>query len=1329
MKKTFKTALVLFALLLCFASLAHAEGIGFQWNTQVLTEGELSVKLTGVEDGLRAVLALYEGDMLVGLGTKTIENSAAELSVTVKNAENGSAKLMLWSWDNITPMSAVVSMITPEGITPELPKVGELKVSAWVDADGDGSFGENDKKLPGAAIKLVQGETAIEAETDENGEYTFEELPEGEYTVEVTDPSGRESIGDNPLSVTVADGGKAEAAFGFKLLPGSISGTVWNDADRNSVKDEGEEPMPGVKVTLGEDTAVTGEDGTYKFENLIPTDYTVTVETPEDYIITTGNESLEVSVHEGEAVENNVGLAINVGTISGVVYSDANRNGVKDEGEELMAGVAVTLGETELKTDENGAYKFEKLAPGSYTVAVAVPEDYICTTGNESKEITVIAGEAAENNVGFAINIGSISGVVWIDANRNQAKDDEEEVCAGAVVTLSTGESVTTDENGAYSFAGLRPGTYSVSTPVPENYELTTDNTEALVLPGEETVTGIGFALKRGSVSGLVWLDKNDNGVMDEGEGLEGVSLSRDGDMSAGMPEAVTDENGVYSFVGLEPGEYTLTIALPVNTLTETESVTVTVAPGGEAEADFMLTKATDPGSIEGIVWNDNNSNGIRDDDESGVTYTAVTLTAVDGSYSTSTRTGFWGDYSGTYSFNNLTPGDYIIEVSTSGSRKAQANPRTVTVISGSTITVDFGLYQPWVSDNQLSGNSASVGYHEIDPAIAGEYTVSFELTIVREGDNAVLLGDSANGTLAYNTSSAILLFPNNGYFGVRTGNGNGGYTDTTQTNLCEAKAGETYAVTISGNITENTYRVSVTGADGIAYTSGTMRARTNGAKIDTIALISNSHNTTVRNGNYSNYYFYIDNFSAAGGAVIPGEPEVPVDPSEVEYKGFAGLYYGITVNDKYIRGNSGRISADYNSVRDTSAQFLPRDMADGTFALLCRSSNRRITTADQGSQLPSGDYAYNDLTQHWYLEESENYSPEHLSYYMRSADNDVYIGLSGSYLAAVAEANKVELVFNPLYDESPLYLASRTSAYAMLTEAQRKRIETIYETVAGDVFDRYSNNIVGAEWTARKRLDNIFNTKILPGDLSVTAQYNSLNNFFNTTDGYLVTNTDLYPPSANLPETEGVTCATDDGVYGSYDFWRGTMLNGTRYTLRIYNKDGSLQQSMDLYVEDHNDARTNAENFKKAVVQIPYSYRRYIRSVKIRVDTANSFNCGTSDLYIRVQGTRDVNTIKNLISHEFSHSVDMSNGNWSHGGGWANAMANDMIMVSQYANTSKYEDFAEFGRLYFVCYNNRDRQKALQLLFPERYASYWRLRHQRLDGFELWEDTEYLNY
>lgn len=615
-----------------------------------------------------------------------------------------------------------------------------------------------------------------------------------------------------------------------------------------------------------------------------------------------------------------------------------------------------------------------------------------------------------------------------------------------------------------------------------------------------------------------------------------------------------------------------------------------------------------------------------------------------------------------------------------------------------------------WVSDNQINNHASSVAYHEFD-ALNGEYVISFSLTVNQKGDNAVLIGSSENGDLIYGTASALLLF-NNNYFSVRNGDGNGGYS-ASAVNLCAFTINETYFVVFEGNATNNTYKVSITDESGNTYTSGSIAARKNASALDTIAFISNSNNTTVTDGQYSNYLFYASDFTAE--AVID-------DPV---YSGFAGMYYGIKANGKYIRGNNGKISADYTSVKDSSAMFFPRNMGDGSYAFLCRSSDRRITSSALNGNLTSADYVTSNASQHWIMEKAEEFTDEMPAYYLKSMNNGFYIGVVNGYLTAVNESRKAVFQFEALYDESPLYLVSQTEAYAMLSKAQRARLEEVYESVAGDIFGRYGST--DTKWTERVRMDSTF-SEVLDGSLSVSKQYSKLCELLNSENGYIIENLDTYNVSKSLPETNGLYCKTDGGEYGSYVFWNSTVLKGTRYTLTIYEADGTIQQTINLYVHDDGVPKQNAETLKEAIVQIPYSYRKHIKNVRIRSDNANSFNGGGSDIYIRLDYVMtDVNRMLGTLIHECSHGIDQNNGNWSIGSGWADAMKNDMYMTSVYANSSNAEDFAEFGRLYFACCGNQDMQKALQILFPERYASYYRLRNSRMGGFSLWEDTETL--
>ncbi len=622
-------------------------------------------------------------------------------------------------------------------------------------------------------------------------------------------------------------------------------------------------------------------------------------------------------------------------------------------------------------------------------------------------------------------------------------------------------------------------------------------------------------------------------------------------------------------------------------------------------------------------------------------------------------------------------------------------------------------------SDNQMVNNAEAVGYKTITPLI-GDYSVSFDLTVRTVGDNAIILGDSSNGTIGYGEASAIMQFANSTNFQTRRGDGSGSYTEAAET-ICTFETGKIYHVTIQGNTTTNTYNVIVN--DGTnQYISSTMTARKDAtaAGIDTIAFVNNSKNTTVTNGYYTNYNFSATNFEILNEETV----EIP----KYEYTGL-GMYYGLEVvsTGKYVRGNNGKLTADYTSPSDTSAMFLPRDMGDGSHAFVCKSSNNRMTTTGTANeQLTSAAYVMTNNTQHWVMEESANYSDTNRTYYLKHIDSGNYVGLSGSNLALVTSANKQEIRFVSVEGESLLARVSKTDAYNLLSAAQRERLESVYESVAGDVFGRYGGT---TEWTPRIRMDNMF-TEILSGSLTEAEQLAKLEAFLTaSSNGYIYDGQASYQTiSTSIAGTDGLYWEQDEGTAGTYDFWSGTMLSGMLYKYTIYEADGTAQQTINLYVEDNSTAQTNAANFREVLLNIPYEFRQYLSTAKIRNDAANYYNGGGGTLYIRINWTPDQNSMRSTVVHELGHILDQACGTWSNGSGWAAAKSADMYSASGYANSSNAEDFAEFCRMYFAAYGNPDMQKGLQVIMPERYASFGRLRQNNLGGWGLWED-EYTTY
>ena len=223
---------------------------------------------------------------------------------------------------------------------------------------------------------------------------------------------------------------------------GAIGDFVWHDFNGNGVQDAGEPGIAGVTVSLNTGaTTVTDAGGYYSFTNLTPGTYTVSVSTPSGFVpapSNAGGDPNKDSNGSGAAtsINGNTDTSIDfgfyqLGSIGDFVWNDLNGNGIQESGEPGIAGVTVSLSNgATTTTSAGGAYAFNNLTPGTYTVTVATPAGFAASpTG---------AGTTATDNNGSGTS-------VTISGNTDNTIDFgfRQNACPAGLISSLTGASVT----------------------------------------------------------------------------------------------------------------------------------------------------------------------------------------------------------------------------------------------------------------------------------------------------------------------------------------------------------------------------------------------------------------------------------------------------------------------------------------------------------------------------------------------------------------------------------------------------------------------------------------------------------------------------------------------------------------------------------------------------------------------------------------------------------------------------------------------------------------------------------------------------------------------
>lgn len=598
----------------------------------------------------------------------------------------------------------------------ECPKKGSITVVKFLDENGDGvrQAGE-----PGMSDVLVKLGTSSQAYTGPDGTAVFSKLADGTYAVSEVVPAGYEPTTPTSHEVIIKHGCQVTVFFGNRPLPpapGKICGRKWEDYNADGIRQEGEPPVPGVKVELWRDGSrlvetETGPDGSYSFEGLQPGDYTVR-ELPGTEWVPTQPAERQVTVTAGQEVRveflNARKPAVNCdnGIVEVIVREDLDWDGMADMEEPLLSGIRVELyrkvGGDWIPADGHDGPYAKVTGPGAYgmlyifgipmppypggwagwahlprsdgpsgyteyAVKVLVPEGFQATEATWYEGLILRCPLPCwwRQVVIPLARCGSISGAKYEDWDGNGAIDPTDPPIEGVTVRLYQGTTLVaetvTGPDGSYHFTGLKPGTYRVVEVLPtgSSWEpvLPPGGSHEVTLAYGEARTGLDFLNRRPcSLRGRKWEDRNYDGRVDDGDlPVPGVTVElwRDGSKVA---QAVTAEDGSYTFEDLAPGAYTVKEVLespwePVEPASGAREVSL--EPGQALEGlDFLNARY---GSIAGIKFHDADQDGLMDEGEEGID--GVTVILEPGPLATETAGG------GRFSFEHLKAGTYQIRV------------------------------------------------------------------------------------------------------------------------------------------------------------------------------------------------------------------------------------------------------------------------------------------------------------------------------------------------------------------------------------------------------------------------------------------------------------------------------------------------------------------------------------------------------------------------------------------------------------------------------------------------------------------------------------------
>ena len=311
---------------------------------------------------------------------------------------------------------AIKSIELPSGLNGENYDFGEILPASisgnvYEDVDGDCIRDPGEVSIGGVVIELLNsnGNIVSTTQTDVAGNYQFDDLTPGVYSLRERQPAGyiqggqmAGSVGGNAtltdiISAIALGAGVNATNYDFcEQQVASIQGTVFADLNEDCIFDLDESPISGVRIELLDefgnviDTTLTDAQGNYRFVELKPGIYSVREIQPKGYF--QGSQMAPAGIADTSTVDLIAGVSLRSGqsvteldfcevppaVIAGYVFQDGGpietkdgippvslrgiRDGVRNSGDTPIGSVVL-----ELRTRTGEPLSSSRALPGIYT--------------------------------------------------------------------------------------------------------------------------------------------------------------------------------------------------------------------------------------------------------------------------------------------------------------------------------------------------------------------------------------------------------------------------------------------------------------------------------------------------------------------------------------------------------------------------------------------------------------------------------------------------------------------------------------------------------------------------------------------------------------------------------------------------------------------------------------------------------------------------------------------------------------------------------------------------------------------------------------------------